>query len=78
MIREILSRKSLLLFVGSSFGVHALLLVFRNSGSVGFKVKDFMEVCDPLSEACDPLSDVLGPVSEVWGPSDMVSENTPS
>ena len=49
-MRETLSKKSLWLFFASSFGVHALLLVFKNSGSVGLSVNDLNELCEPLND----------------------------
>ena len=49
-MRDTLSKKSLWLFFASSFGVHALLLVFKNSGSVGFSVNDLSEFWEPLND----------------------------
>ena len=47
---ETLSRNNLWLFFASSFGVHALLFVFKNSGSVSFKVNDLSELWEPLTD----------------------------
>ena len=49
-MRDTLSKKSLWLFFASTFGVHALLLVFKNSGSVGFSVNDLSELWEPLND----------------------------